>query len=77
METQTSSAEALKPPSSETLEERLKKTEDELHRKCAEVVVLQQALENLEKRVQDLESRAPQEVFVAVNAFSFSLFQNF
>ncbi len=62
METQTNSAEALKPSSAESLEDRLKKTEDELHRKCAEIVVLQQALQNLEKRVVDLETRAPTEV---------------
>ena len=69
METQTSSAEALKPPSSLTLEERLKKTEDELHLKCAEIVVLQQALQNLEKRVVDLElTRAPHAVLIGVHS---------
>ena len=51
--------EAVKPPSSASLDDRLKIAEDELAKKCAEVVVLQQALENLTKRVFDLESRAP------------------
>jgi hypothetical protein len=74
METQTSSAEALKPPSAESLEERLKKTEDELHKKCAEIVVLQQALHNLEKRVLDLETRAPHEVFILFITLFSSLF---
>jgi hypothetical protein len=77
METHTSSLEALKPPSNETLEERLKKTEDELHRKCAEIVVLQQALQNLEKRVLDLESRAPLEVFIFVHSKHYFLMSTF
>ncbi len=68
MDTQASSAEALKPPSAESVEERLKNTEDELQRKCAEIVVLQQALQNLEKRVLDLESRAPNEVYIVVHS---------
>jgi predicted nucleic acid-binding Zn-ribbon protein len=72
METQTNNAEPLKPPSAESLEERLKRTEEELHKKCAEIVVLQQALQNLEKRVVDLESRVPQEVLFITHAEHYS-----
>ncbi len=59
METQTLPSEATKAAGDESLEERLKKAEGELEKKCAEIVVLQQALENLTKRVVSLESARP------------------
>ncbi len=58
MEIQTATAETVKPADSLSLEDRLKNAEEELAKKCAEIVVLQQALQNLTKRVVDLESRS-------------------
>ena len=64
METQTLTAEAAKAAGDEPLELRLKKAEDELEKKCAEIVVLQQALENLTKRVVSLESSSASKIQV-------------